>query len=171
VSVPTSFQIAAFARDGSLVGASAFPFADLSPHWLAVWREALAGRDGSFAGSLHPNLDHIRLRVTWSGSVGMATSFVHGHLTTSSVFVSGASPAAEIEALELFQHSVARSESSAASAGSSPFADLPRQAHRPLLAVVVWGQPAVSNEDHELVAQLEWHLAGALFQAVLVASQ
>ena len=49
---------------------------------------------------------------------------------------------------------------------NAPLAELVTFDGRPLLAVVVWGNPNVSERDHELVQELGIHFAAAFFEQV-----
>lgn len=73
-------------------------------------------------------------------------------------------PAAESTVLDLFIASLRKVEMVRATASSDePFAEVLRIRERPLLVVVPWPDPEISDPDEALVRKLGVHLAGAFF--------
>jgi hypothetical protein len=88
---------------------------------------------------------------------------VHEQPASSAVALTGQEPAAEAEVLKMFVDSMRRVPLvQQATTTSKPFEALFTLAERPVYAVVLWANPQISEDDQQLVRQLENHLAAAL---------
>lgn len=158
------FHVAAYAFDGALVGLDHWGRDQLSDTWLAICSEHLAQHGANFDAPWLGKLSHIQTQYTSSAGIALVTFSVHGRPVSSLALLTGQSPAAETEALELFVDSLQRVELvHAAKTQASPFADTLTICERPLMVVVPWPDPTVTQQDHELVRELAIHLSGAFF--------
>ena len=155
--------IAAFAADGELVGTGRWTVSDLSPNWVEVCHRLLRENGPSFRVSFDRPLDHIEVKVASAAGSALCSFFANGEIVLSSACVSGLAESADREVLELFRQSLLRVPLVHPMAGARPFHRLFSLSERPLVAVVCWGNPGVSDEDNHLVRELGVHLAGAFF--------
>ena len=96
--------------------------------------------------------------------MGIVTFMVHTKVASSLLLLRGSSPIAEREAMTLFIDSLRRVKVvKTLAASATPFSDICTIDPRPVLVVVPWPDPEISQNDHELVRELELHLAGAVF--------
>lgn len=162
-STPDYF-IAPFTPDGQLIGVAGRALAELSPKWLAFCRELLASHGSTFRCPIPlPSLQHITLQVTSAGGTALVSLLVNDQPASSAVALTGQEPGAEAEVLKMFVESLRRvTLVQQAAATSKPFESLFSLRERPLYAVVLWANPQISEEDQQLVQELENHLAGAL---------
>jgi hypothetical protein len=160
----SEFFVAAFAPDGELIGVAGRDLEKLSPKWLGFCRDLLASGRGMFRGSVPlPPLQHITLQVTAGSGAALVSFLVGDQPVSSAVALTGRDPAAEVEALKMFVGSmrgVPLVQQTAAT--SKPFEALFTLAERPVYVVVPWANPRVSQEDKQLVQELEIHLAATL---------
>jgi len=160
--------IAAFAADGELVGTGRWRVSDLSPKWVGVCRSLLRENGPSFRASFGRPLAHIELKFTSAAGSALCAFFANGEIVMSSACVSGFSGNADREVLRLFQQSLLQVPLIhwPTSDSSQAFQGLFSLSERPLVAVVCWGNPSVSDEDADLVRELGVHLAGAFFTRI-----
>jgi hypothetical protein len=157
------FWIAAFAAEGELLGKELMPLARLSPKWLAVWRRVLHDHPSTFDGSVGEGLSHLRTKFAAAPGAALVTQYANGHIASSSIYLKGVAAADEEWLLSQFRGSLLRTSMVNAASGdrADAFAALATLSERPVAMVVVWGNPKVSPDDHELIKELEWHLAGS----------
>lgn len=158
------FYAAPFAADGSLTGVSECSPSALSPRWMDFWRQMLGAHGPVFRIPIPiPPLSHIGVRFTGSNGAALVTFTVRDQPATSGVALTGQSSGAEAEVLRMFVDSLRRTRPVRASAGDEPpFEAAFRLAQRPLYITVIWGNPAIDDEDYETVIEFESHLAAVL---------
>ena len=161
-SVADQYHVAVFLPDGSLEGTGVRQRAGLSAKWLGVAAELLAvvGASGRAAVPFE-NLTHLELRFTRLRSAALVTYCAGGALAVSTLLLTGEDPTVEAEVIEMFLASARRSVSVPVSGPRAPFDQLGSLRQRPLHAVVVWGNPGVTDQDGELIQELSAHVAGA----------
>lgn len=158
------FYLAQYDIDGLPETIDFRKLSELSPKWLGLCGEFLREYGDSFDAAWSGPLARFRIRFTSAPSVALATVLVHGRVAASLALVSGQAPSAEKEVLELFVASLRGVRVvQAAAASSEPFGDLAALVPRPLMVVVPWPDPEISDEDYGLVSELSIHLAGAFF--------
>ena len=89
-----------------------------------------------------------------------ATFSVNNEIVTSSAFLDGSNTAVESEVLTMFHQSLMNAAPVPVRDDGFRFAD---HVERPLAIHVIWGNPTVSQDDHDLIRELGTHLAGAFF--------
>lgn len=163
-SPESGFYVAPFAIDGEHIGLEFRSTAALSSKWLRIARDFLCTHGAVFDTCWGGGLAHIRTKFTSAAGAALATFFVRGEIAASLVLLSGKGPEAEREVLEMFVTSLRKTIWAQASTSvSQPFSELLSMKERPLLAVVVWPESALSDLDHEVIRDLSVHLAGAFF--------
>jgi hypothetical protein len=163
------FYVAPFVIDGSPQGIGFWKLAGLSRRWLALCDRQLQEQasDPSLDGSLGGPLSHLTMRFTAEAGAALATFRVRGRVASSLALVSGASRRAERKVLSLFVESLRRLAAVRATAASAaPFEDVLAIQERPLVIVVPWPVPEITDQDHELVRELALHTAGAFFRSL-----
>lgn len=160
----TDFYLAPFAIDGELAGIAPMSLSTLSPQWLEFCRELIDRNGESFTGALpQQSLRHISLQITSSAGATLATFSANGEIVSSAASLTGTNPMADAQVLDMFVKSLRTAYLvRAASRSSEPFEQALHLAERPLYIVVPWANPIVSDTDHDLVRELNSHLAGAL---------
>ncbi|HYD12187.1 MAG TPA: hypothetical protein VEC11_05015 [Allosphingosinicella sp.] len=158
------FSIASFDFNGRYNGTVQWRFDALSQHWLSVCREFLGHNGDSFKASWTGPLAHLATHFTSASGSAMLTSRVDDEIALSSVLIGGLSREADQWVLDAFLTSMRGVDLVRGSApDSEPFRELLAIEHRPLMATVFWGNPRVTDQDYELVVELERHLAGVFF--------
>jgi hypothetical protein len=162
MSASEVFFAAPFATDGELVGIGQWRLADLAPQWLEFCRQLLAEQSESFRTSLPGPLHRLQLNFTSAEGAALVTLGVDGQIAASAVYLRGENPNAEQEVLAMFVESLRRTPRGLqGQAGREPFQAAFALNERPLQIVVAWVNPAVNDEDSELVTEFGNHLAGA----------
>jgi hypothetical protein len=158
------FFVMPFAIDGESVGIDFWQTADLASHWLEFCKNHLACASSAFDGPLSDELSHIRFKCSCTKDTALMTFSIGGRIISSVVLLSGQSPAAEVELIQMFVASLRRSSLVIAAAGhDEAFEQLLAAKERPLMAVVHWPDDAVSDDDDDVVRELGLHFAGAFF--------
>lgn len=157
-------HLAIFAPDGSLTGVTPCSSSVLSPRWMDFWRQMLGAHGPVFKGAIPiPPLSHIEVRLTGTEGAALVGFTVQGQPVVSAVALTGRNPAAEADVLQMFVDSLCRTRPvRALASGEPPFQAVFGLAQRPLFVGVMWGNPAVDDEDHETVIELASHLAAVL---------
>jgi hypothetical protein len=165
VTLATSdFYIAPFVIDGQLEGIGGCSLSRLSPKWLAFCREVLDTHGPSFRCSIPlPELEHISVHSTSSKGASLVSFSVRKEPATSAAALSGIDPDADGEVLRMFVDSLRKTPLVRQAAASSlPFEAVFGISERPLYIVIPWANPSISDQDMQLVQELQKHLAGAL---------
>ena len=160
----TDFYVAPFAIDGELVGIAPLSVSALSPRWLGLCRELIGKNGESFSCAIpQQSLRHISLQITSSNGATLVTFSANGQIVSSSAALAGTDPMTDTQVLRMFVESLRTTSSVVVASGSpDPFEQALHIAERPLYVVVPWANPTVSDTDHDLVRELNNHLAGAL---------
>lgn len=162
----TTFFAAPFAPDGELLGVGAWQLSALSPKWLNFCEVMLRDLGPIFRTSLGGPLSHLEIKLTSVDGAGLGTFYAHGQIAVSTAYLRGQDSDAEHEMLRMFIASLRQVEIvKSFQMNSSSFESALSVRERPLHVVVVWGNPNVSDEDHELIRELSNHLAGAFLCA------
>jgi hypothetical protein len=158
------FYIAPFAIDGELAGIAPLSMSALSPRWLGFCREFIGKNGKSFSCTIpQQSLRHISLQITSGDGATLATFSANGEIVSSAAALAGTNPMADTQVLRMFVESLRTAYLVGAASGSSePFEQAFHIEERPLYIVVPWPNPTVSDTDHDLVRELNNHLAGAL---------
>jgi hypothetical protein len=158
------FHAAAFAANGELEGVGRWDPTKLSQKWRGICGEFLAAHGARFDTAWGGELAHIRTKFTASAGVALATFKVREKIASSLALTTGRAQAAESTVLHMFVESLRRNEVvRATAAGDEPFAAVLEIPERPLLVVVPWPDPEISDPDEALVRKLGVHLAAAFF--------
>jgi hypothetical protein len=158
------FFVAPFAVDGETGKLGYWEISKLSPKWLAICEELLDHYGDSFDEAWSGKLSHIETQFT-SGSGAALLSFrVRGTPVSSAALLSGRSPEADSHVLTMFVDflrgvGIVR----AAATSDMPFQNMFGISDRPVMIVVPWGHTSVSEQDQDVVSELEAHTAGAFF--------
>jgi hypothetical protein len=157
-------HVALFAPDGSLTAFSGAAASALSPRWKDFWRRMLDAHGPVFKAAIPiPPLSHIGVRLTRMDGAALVSFTVQGQPVTSAVALTGQHSDSEAEVLQMFVDSLRRTQLVRAYASDKPpFEEMFRLSQRPLYIAVIWGNPAVNDEDHETVIEFESHLAAVL---------
>jgi len=160
----SDFYVAPFVFDGELEGIGGWMLSQLSPKWLAFCSEMLAEQGANFECAIPlPPLEHISLRVTSSSGATLVNFSVRNRPATSGAALSGENPAADAEVLRMFVDSLREVPLvRQAAATQLPFEAAFSITARPLFVVIPWADPDISEDDMQLVHDLQKHLAGAL---------
>lgn len=159
------FFVAAFALDGTLEGIGRWSFEELSDKWLTLCDEYLAVHTSSFDELWSGNLAHIRTRLTRSSGVALVTFSAHGRVGVSIALASGARTAASSSVLKMFVNSLRNVTAVRSSTQSpEPFQQVLTVEERPVMMVVPWADPEISDQDDALMRELSIHLAAAFFR-------
>lgn len=158
------YHVAVFTRDGALEGTGTQRVAALSKKWIDVARGMLTELGPRFRVPLSP-LRHLEVGLTSADGNGVGTFYANGHIALSTLYLGGQSgPEAAAELQEMFLASLRRAVPGAAEGREPPaFGDLIGIHERPLYAVVVWVNPAVSEDDYQLLREFSTHFAAAFF--------
>jgi hypothetical protein len=163
---PLGFFIAPFGADGEGVGISFQDATKLSSKWRTICAEYLSRFGESFEAKWEGQLSHITTRFSSTSSSGVAivTFIVHDSVASSLLLLRGMQPIAAREAMMMFVNSLRRINLAKRLATSTePFSKIFTIEERPVMIVVPWPDPEISEIDHELVRELELHLAAAFF--------
>lgn len=152
------FVVAAFAADGALEGTGEWRIDALSSEWLSIAHGLLTSNEPAFRTSFEGPLSHVSIQFTSVSGVAIGTMFVHGELAASMLLLRGEDHAAEAEVRSMWFTSVRKT---VASGSEMPFEAATKLDQRPLMVVVPWGNPAVEDNDYELIRELALHIAGA----------
>lgn len=160
------FFVAPFAPDGELVGAGFWEYRKLSRRWLDVCLDFLPVLTGGLRRSWGAELSHIETQLTTASGAATVSFYVHGHLATSCLLLSGAATNVDAEVRELFRESVERMAAHLeGGVAEGRFKQLSGLDQRPLAAFVVWAPEPLCDHDMELVQELSLHLSGAFFHS------
>jgi hypothetical protein len=163
----TGFHVAAFAGNGELEGVGRWDADTLSPKWLRICGDFLAAHGSRFDAAWPGELAHVRTKFTATAGVALATFKVREKIASSLALSSGRESAAEHTVLDMFVRSLRNVEIVRATARSDdPFDAVLRIRERPLLVIVPWADPEISDPTEALVRKLSVHLAGAFFGTV-----
>ena len=154
------FHLAVFEVDGSLEGTAQWLHKNLAPQWLRVCEELLEFKGRTFDHRWTGELSHIRTKVTSTGSVGICTVYFQDHIASSMLMMTGREGGAETQVAEMFVSSLGVSLPSGHDV-SEPFGALFSLKQRPLVAVVPIPDPAIPDEDDNLIRELSLHFASA----------
>lgn len=160
----SEYKVAVFTADGALEGTGTQRVAALSKKWIDVCRGMLAECGPKFRVPLGP-LRHLEVGLTSSDDIGVGMFFANSHIALSTLYLGKQSgPEAAAELMEMFLASLRRAMPVAAQQHERPaFSDLTEIHERPLYAVVVWANPAVSEDDYQLLREFSTHFAAAFF--------
>jgi hypothetical protein len=161
---PGTHWVAPFALDGELLGVELVRADALSPKWLDVCRHFLDAHGPVFRASFGQMLQHLELKLTSQAGHGLGTWYANQQIVVSTAYLNGRDHRAEMDMLAMFVDSLRRNDAvQQAKATPQPFAQMATPDQRPLHVVVVWANPAVSDQDTELVRELSTHFAAAFF--------
>ncbi len=160
----SDFYIAPFVIDGQLEGIGRWTLSRLSPRWLNFCCELLASHGSSFSCSIPlPPLEHITLRITSDRGATLINFSVRDNPASSAAALSGMNPAADAEVLRMFVDSLRRVPLVKETAALPlPFEAAFGISERPLYIVIPWADIGISDEDMQLVQELQKHMAAAL---------
>ena len=158
------FFVAPFAVDGEAGELGFWEMKKLSAQWLAICEEFLGHYGDSFDAAWSGKLSHIETQFT-SGSGAALLSFrVRGTPASSAALLSGHSPGADSQVVNMFVEFLRGASVVRAAAKSElPFQDILAISQRPVMIVVPWGHTSLSDKDQDVVSELEAHTAGAFF--------
>jgi hypothetical protein len=161
-----SIHYASFALDGEMIGRGSTELAKLSPKWLETCGQILNANGPSFRSSLGGSLNHLEFQLTSGGGACLGMFFAHGALAISSIYLSGASAAAERDVQAMFLESLAKAPIvwAAAPTAAKPFEALDNVVDRPFFSLVFWAPHHISDSDNAALGDLATHFAGALFR-------
>ncbi|MGC1470763.1 MAG: hypothetical protein WA793_15410 [Sphingorhabdus sp.] len=160
------FYLAAFGVDGVLEGEGYWNHNDLSKRWLMLCEELIAEKGVNFDHQWTGPLSKIRTKMTSANGACICTFFVVDRTVSSVLLLRGIEPRSELEVSMMFVESLRASPLVAAASDSSePFADAALIVKRPLMIVVPFPDPVVSDESYDLVRELSLHLASAFMRA------
>ncbi|MBS0260406.1 MAG: hypothetical protein JSS02_00510, partial [Planctomycetes bacterium] len=110
------------------------------------------------------NLSEIRTKFTSANGAAIATFFVREHVTASVLLLRARSPTIEKQLTEMFVDSLRRTTWVVQAATTPfPFSTAGSIIDRPLLLVVAFPEPSVSEHEQSITRELVLHLAGAFF--------
>ncbi|MBN8627490.1 MAG: hypothetical protein J0M17_18590 [Planctomycetes bacterium] len=156
------FYVAPFAADGESLGIGFWESAKLSANWIAVATTFIEVGGAAFRSAWAGNLGYVETQLTSQNGAGIATFFVRDQIANSILLLSGQAPSVEQDVEHMFSSSMQRAIP--AQSRASVADELGRLSQRPLVAVFVWGNQAISDADHEVVQQLTTHFACAYFK-------
>jgi hypothetical protein len=164
MSTPTSnvnngFYVAPFGIDGESEGVGFWEFDRLSSRWLAICTKQLDGHGPTFEASWPFKLAHISTRFTSTPGIALATFKVRGRIAASLALTNGLPAAAETDILQMFVESLRQVQLVKATGRPRAFEKVLALKERPLMVVVPWPDPSLSDDDHEAVRELGIHLA------------
>ncbi|MFS2205191.1 hypothetical protein [Variovorax sp. Varisp36] len=160
--IATSFFVAAFGIDGEFVGIKKESLDSLSDKWIYICRDYLRHYGEDFDVPWSGNLSHIRTKFTSEAGAALATFSVDGKIASSIALSTGFSKEAELLVLKMFANSLRRIEIVKNSAKSSePFEEIFSIDDRPLMILVQWADPEISEQDLHLIRELSLHFAAA----------
>jgi hypothetical protein len=158
------FFVAPFAVDGEAGELGYWEINKLSAKWLAICEELLDHYGNSFDAAWSGNLSHIETQFTSSSGAALLSFRVTGTPVSSAALLSGRSPGADSQVVKMFVEFLRGASVVRAAAKSElPFQDMFEISERPVMIVVPWGHPSVSDQDQDVVSELEAHTAGAFF--------
>lgn len=157
------FYVSPFGMDGESLGTGFWAASNLSERWLDVCVAFLHQHGLVFDSRWPEPLSHVRTKLTSASGAAIATFYVRDQIVSSILLLSGRSPAVDDDVAAMFTESLKRSSPSVGVSRSSRpgFQAILARKERPLMAVVAWPDPSVSDEDQDLVRELGLHLAGA----------
>ena len=161
-STDSGFYITPFGIDGEQVGLGFWNASQLSDVWLGVCNNFLKDHGAVFAASWGGKLFELRTKCTSASGATIATLFVRDRVASSLLFLSGQSPEVERTVTEMFVESLRKTVWVQTAASSlHPFSAIASTGERPLMVVVAWPEPTISEQDNNIVRELGLHLAGA----------
>lgn len=161
-SIDSGFHITAFGIDGVQVGLGFWDASKLSDVWSGVCKEFLKAHGATFDASWGGKLFEIRTKFTSSTGAAIATFFVRDRVASSLLFLSGQSPEVEQTVTEMFVESLKRTVwVQTAASTPHPLSTIASVAERPLIVIVAWPEPTLSEQDNNIVRELGLHLAEA----------
>jgi len=156
------FYVAPFTIDGESLGVHEWDVAQLSAKWLSFAQQLIHENGSVLRRSLGGPLSHLEIKLTAADGIGLGTMFANDQIVVSTAYFGGANPAEERELETMFLESLRGSAPVKRHASMDlPFDQLRTIRERPLHVVVVWGNPQVSDQDHELIREFANHFAGA----------
>lgn len=163
MSGAADFHIAAFAPDGALEGRGTRNVADLSEKWIGFCRSLIDANGLVFDRLLTMSLAHIGIKCSGIHDAALVTISVHDRTQTTFALIRSDSKSAT-QVLAMFVDSVRRNASRQQLApAAAPFGEMLGIEERPLMALVIWCDPAISDQDNDLVRELGLHFAAAFF--------
>ena len=158
------FYVAPFTPSGELMGKGFWPFDELSEKWIKLCQEFLSGHGEVFDSSWGSELAQIETKLTSSKGAGLGVFRFRSEIAISTLYISGLNQTIDDQTRAMFVDSIERSEFvTQLSSSKHPFDRIQNISERPLAVTVVWGNPNISDEDHELIQELSTHFAAAFF--------
>ncbi|MGC5799353.1 hypothetical protein [Sphingomonas sp. NFX23] len=155
------FSIAPFGLDGSLEGRAVWNVADLSPKWIGVCSDLIRENGTTFDKSLGGNLNHLSIKFVSANAAALVTISIHNRPVLLGAFASGKEPQSDVEVLTMFAESTSQATLRFHAPDSEAFSELYAITDRPLLVVVPWPDPLVSDQEHDLAREIILHFIGA----------
>ena len=159
---PQQFTIAPFGLDGSPEGRAVWNVADLSSKWIGVCSDLIRENGTSFDKSLGGHLNHLSIKCVSVNGAALITISVHNRPVSLGAFASGVEPQSDLDALTMFAESTSQATLRFHAPDGEAFSELYAITGRPLLVVVPWPDPLVSDQEHELAREIMLHFIGAL---------
>jgi hypothetical protein len=162
----TGFYIAPFVIDGECEGVGFWETANLSSKWISICQEFLQHHGEVFEAPWSGRLSHITTRFTSTSGAALLTFKIRDRIVLSTALLAGQDLQKHAEVLQMFVDSLKRVHVVQAAASSpKPFEAVFSISERPLVVAVPFANEVVTEQDHELVRELELHLAAAFFIA------
>lgn len=158
------FYVAAFNIDGESIGMEKIEIDSLSSKWTENCAKYLERHGDNFDTPWDENLSFIRTRLTSASGTALIT-FSSNEKPAASIFLArGISQATELSVLKMFINSLRNTDLVRASARSiEPFEEMFSIEDRPLMVVVPWADPDITDNENKIVRELSMHLAAAYF--------
>jgi len=167
MSRPKGFFVAPFAPDGELLEIGFWQASQLAPKWLDACGRFLDSNGQNFRAPWGQQLDHIETKLTSDCGAAIGSWYSRGEIAISTLYLSGTAPTVDDEVTELFLRSMRRdSLVKAAQTSAKPFESILTIDDRPLVVVVVWQNPAVTEGDAQVIQELSLHFAAVFFDEV-----
>lgn len=163
-----SFTLAGFCADGRFVGKSLWKVETLSQHWVNNFAALIHHHGPIFKTSLPTPLENFVFQLTANGGAGILTIYANSHIAASALLLAGSIPDVDAEIEKLFYASIMKSKTATVQDGRPPFVNLLENTERPIVNVVGWGNPSVSNDDEGLIKEMLWNFSGAFFNSPAV---
>jgi hypothetical protein len=158
------FFIAPYAPDGEFLDIGFWKYTQLSLPWIENCKAFIGTCRQTCKTTWEGLLERVETTLTSASGAGLATFYVDNVVDISCAFASGMNSDADLECIRLFVESLRRVDFvRQASLLAEPFESIKTIPNRPLTAVVVWPQPAITDGDHQILRELSTHFAAAFF--------
>jgi len=159
-----SFTVEAFSAAGDHEGSGLWSYGQLSEKWIGICRQVIDHFGPIFDYQWSRELAQVRTKLTFVRGAGILTIFVHDRTAASVLVMSGADRGADADIARRYVDALLSSVPTEMLVEGHRFSGVHSLPNRPVMVVVPFPDPQRSETDEDLVRELGWHFAAAIFQ-------